>query len=95
MPQNPSWRSCRCSRIRSTGTNCGWQRPDVAFVEDLLVKIGAEYHRPPGPWQHRMLAAYLEVLLIYLSRLYTEQFAADTAGEVAADKLLLQAYQAK
>lgn len=64
---------------------------DAAFVEDLLDKLAAEYDRSPGQWQHRMLAAYLEVLLIHLSRLYTQQFAA-AAG---ADQLLLKNYRAK
>lgn len=64
---------------------------DAAFVEDILDKLAAEYHRPPGQWQHRMLAAYLEVLLIHLSRLYTQQFAA----AAVADQLLLKNYRAK
>lgn len=64
---------------------------DVAFAEEALAKMEAEYRRP-GKWQQRMLAANLEVLLIYLSRLYTEQFPAD--GEVA-DTLLLKKYQAR
>ena len=39
-----------------------------------------------------MLAAYLEVVLIYLSRLYVQQFPAD---KQVTDKLLLQQYRAK
>lgn len=64
---------------------------DGALVEELLAKIEAE-HRRPGEWQHRMLTAYLTVLLTYLSRLYTEQF---TGAEPSADQRLLKAYQAK
>lgn len=64
---------------------------DGAFVEEMLAKLEAEYHRP-GEWQHRMLSAYLTVLLTYLSRLYTEQF---TGDEPSADKRLLTTYQAK
>ncbi|MCA8830454.1 AraC family transcriptional regulator [Hymenobacter pini] len=64
---------------------------DAAFVEETLRKIEAEY-ASPGEWQHRMLSAHLAVLLTYLSRLYTEQFAAQ---EVSVDKFLLNAYQAK
>ena len=64
---------------------------DAAFVEEMLVKLDAEYQRP-GEWQHRMLSAYLTVLLTHLSRLYTEQF---TADEPSADQRLLRAYQAK
>jgi AraC family transcriptional activator of pobA len=62
---------------------------DVIFVEDMLGKINAEYVSP-GPWQQRMLTAYLTVLLTYLSRLYTEQFK-DSA--LSADTLLLKNFQ--
>jgi AraC family transcriptional activator of pobA len=65
---------------------------DVAFVEDTLAKLEAEYHRP-GEWQQPMLSAYLTVLLTYLSRLYTEQFPG--GDEPTADQLLLQKYRAK
>lgn len=65
--------------------------PDVAFVEETLAKIEAEYHRP-GEWQHQMLSAHLTVLLTYLSRLYNEQF---TGTAPSADRLLLKTYQAK
>jgi AraC family transcriptional activator of pobA len=63
---------------------------DVAFVEDTLAKIKAEYERP-NEWQQRMLTAYLTVLITYLSRLYTEQF---ESQPVSTDKLLLKKYQA-
>ncbi|GAB3337086.1 helix-turn-helix domain-containing protein [Larkinella ripae] len=46
---------------------------DVLFVEDTLAKITTEY-RQTGDWQNELVAAYLRVLLLYLSRLYTEQF---------------------
>ena len=64
---------------------------DVAFVEETLDKLYAEYNRP-GEWQQRMLTAHLTVLLTYLSRLYTEQF---TGDEPSADKLLLTNFQAR
>jgi len=64
---------------------------DVAFVEDVLDKLYAEY-RNPGEWQQRMLSAYMTVLLTYLSRLYTGQF---SNTESSPDKLLLKKYQAK
>ncbi|RSK33072.1 AraC family transcriptional regulator [Hymenobacter metallilatus] len=64
---------------------------DAAFVEETLSRIEAEYARP-GEWQHRMLSAHVAVLLTYLSRLYTEQFA---AAEPSADKFLLKTYQVK
>jgi AraC-like DNA-binding protein len=64
---------------------------DGAFVEEMLVKIETEHQRP-GEWQHRMLSAYLTVLLTYLSRLYTEQFMGE---EASADQGLLKSYQAQ
>ncbi|GAB4037423.1 AraC family transcriptional regulator [Spirosoma jeollabukense] len=64
---------------------------DILFVEDMMAKINVEYQHP-SEWQQRMLAAYLAVLLTYLSRLYTEQF---TGNETSADKLLLKDFQAK
>ncbi|UFH56366.1 helix-turn-helix domain-containing protein [Spirosoma sp. KNUC1025] len=63
---------------------------DVLFTEDILAKIQAEYIRP-GEWQQRLVTAYLTVLLTYLSRLYTEQFANEP---FSVDKLLLKKYQA-
>lgn len=64
---------------------------DVNVVEDMLAKINGEY-RQPGEWQQRMLTAYLTVLLTYLSRLYTEQYA---GNPFSTDKLLLKKYQAQ
>lgn len=64
---------------------------DISFVEDTLSKINIEY-KSPGEWQQRMLAAHLSVLLIYLSRLYTEQF---KDNDTAVDKLLLKSFQTK
>ena len=46
---------------------------DVVFIEDITTKIINEY-RQKADWQNSMLLAYLRVLLIYVSRLYTEQF---------------------
>jgi AraC family transcriptional activator of pobA len=64
---------------------------DINFVEEMLARINAEYQRP-GEWQQRMLAAYLTVLLTYLSRLYTEQF---KDNKPSVDKLLLKKFQEK
>ncbi|MBC6611153.1 helix-turn-helix transcriptional regulator [Hymenobacter sp. BT507] len=46
---------------------------DMAFVQDILEKMYAEY-QAAHPWQYTMLLAYLNVLLVYLSRLYTAQY---------------------
>jgi len=64
---------------------------DLIFVEDVLEKIHAEYHAKHS-WQHNMLMAYMKVLLIYLSRLYTEQF---SAIETLSDRILLKRYLSK
>jgi AraC family transcriptional activator of pobA len=64
---------------------------DLVFAEDLIAKINTE-NRNPGEWQQRMLAAYLTVLLTYLSKLYVEQY---SALNTSAEKMLLKAYQAK
>ena len=64
---------------------------DVAFVEDMMDKILAEYNNP-SEWQQRMLTAYLTVLVTYLSRLYTEQF---EGSQSSTDKLLLKKYHTK
>ena len=64
---------------------------DVVFVEDMIAKLNAEY-QSSGEWQQRMLAAYLTVLVTYLSRLYVEQFR--DIG-VSMDKVLLKNFQLK
>jgi AraC family transcriptional activator of pobA len=52
---------------------------DIAFTEDILQKILAEYNSH-NDWQNSMLLAYLRVLLIYLSRIYNKTF--DTDGVI-------------
>jgi AraC family transcriptional activator of pobA len=64
---------------------------DVAFVEDMLDKIDIEY-KAKNNWKNGMLMAYMQVLLIYLSRLYTEQF---KSNEAYPDRQLLKKYLAK
>lgn len=49
---------------------------DVRFVDDIAAKLLAEHDLNLG-WRNGMLLAYLRILLIYLSRLYTEQFTTD------------------
>lgn len=46
---------------------------DHAYLKDVLSKLTAEYNAG-GVWQNQMLASWLRVALIYLSRLYNEQF---------------------
>jgi len=61
---------------------------DVLFIDDILEKIYREYNAK-GEWQTNMLLAYMEVLLIYLSRLYTEQF---SQPKESPDRQLLKTY---
>jgi len=61
---------------------------DLAFVEDMLCKMLTEF-RGSGSWKNAMLAAQLRVLVIYLSRLYTEQFGVSQTG----DRQLLLEFQ--
>jgi len=56
---------------------------DVAFVQDILEKSYAEYCAA-RPWHHTMLLAYMHVLLVHLSRLYTEQYRTPERAEEAA-----------
>ncbi|MFD1140336.1 AraC family transcriptional regulator [Larkinella insperata] len=62
---------------------------DIAFVEETLAKMTAEYQYP-ADWQHEMASAHLRVLLIYLSRLYTEQF---TQAQQQVDRQLVKRFQ--
>lgn len=91
LEQNASLRELPLVQNPQNGHELLLTATDWAFLEDMLAKLHAEYHRP-GEWQHRMLTAYLTVLLTYLSRLYAEQF---TGTEPSAERLLLSTYQAK
>ena len=53
---------------------------DVAFTDDIIAKILAEYNHKLG-WRNSMLLAYLRILLIYVSRLYPAQFSNDSVTE--------------
>jgi AraC-like DNA-binding protein len=61
---------------------------DLQFVEDILEKILSEYASKEA-WQHTMLLSYMKILLVYLSRLYMEQF--NDRGQ-ATDRVLLKKY---
>lgn len=64
---------------------------DVVFIDDIMEKIYAEYHSKYN-WQQSMLMAYLQVLLIYVSRLYTQQF---SHSVIFTKRLLLKKYLSK
>ncbi len=64
---------------------------NVVFIDDILEKIYAEYHSKYN-WQQSMLMAYLQVLLIYVSRLYQKKF---SNSELFTDRLFLKKYLSK
>jgi AraC family transcriptional activator of pobA len=52
---------------------------DLNFIQDMMGRMLIEY-RGSGGWKNAMLAAQLRVLVIHLSRLYTEQFGTTAIG---------------
>ena len=62
---------------------------DLNFVGDLMDKIQEEFSSKQD-WRNEMLLAWLKVLLIYLSRLYNEQFKNE---ELSADRVLLKKFR--
>lgn len=46
---------------------------EIAYIDDIMIKMLAEF-TGEGDWRNSMLLSYLRVLLIYVSRLYTERF---------------------
>jgi AraC-like DNA-binding protein len=55
-------------------------KQDMSFVEDVMAKMLVEFNADSS-WRNQMLTSWLRVLVIYLSRLYTEQF-----GEKSIDQ---------
>lgn len=64
---------------------------DVTFLDSTLSRIYTEFSTKNN-WQQGMLMAYMHVLLIHLSRLYTAQF---NNSEAVADRVLLKKYLSK
>ena len=46
---------------------------DIIYIKDVMSKMADEF-KNGGSWQNQMLTSWLQVLVIYLSRLYNEQF---------------------
>jgi AraC family transcriptional activator of pobA len=46
---------------------------DMLYIEDVMRKMTDEFNAG-GTWQNQMLTSWLRVLVIYLSRLYNEQY---------------------
>lgn len=62
---------------------------DVVFIEDIMEKIYLENSNTQNDWRHSMLMSYMRVLMIYLSRLYVEQF---SNADALPDRVLLKKY---
>ncbi|MDP9077515.1 MAG: AraC family transcriptional regulator [Bacteroidota bacterium] len=62
---------------------------NIIFIEDLVTKMQAEQAQKQD-WRNGMLLSYLRVLLIYLSRLYKEQYEGE---EPSPDRLLLKKFR--
>src|SRR5258706_9745881 len=88
LDENQSLRNLPIIQNPNNGHELDLSKKDMLFLDDILEKIHIEYHAK-GEWQSNMLLAYMEVLLIYLSRLYTEQF---TQAKESPDRQLLKKY---
>ena len=65
-------------------------KQDLSFVEDIMRKMLSEF-KTDSSWRNQMLTSWLRVLVIYLSRLYTEQFSETT---ITQNYCLLKSFQA-
>jgi AraC-like DNA-binding protein len=63
---------------------------DLDFINDIIKKLLVEYKYENG-WRNSMLSAYLQVMLIHLSRLYTTQF---SNNDASSNRALLKRFQA-
>ena len=62
---------------------------DTVYLKDVMGKMNAKYHTG-GDWNNQMLTSWLRVLLIYLSRLYTQQFG---ESQITQNHCLLKSFQ--
>ena len=62
---------------------------EIVYIEDIMRKMAHEY-KTGGAWQNQMLASWLRVLIIYLSRIYTEQFG---QSKITPNQFLLKNFQ--
>jgi AraC family transcriptional activator of pobA len=64
--------------------------PDhLAYINDILKKMQLEFNTGRD-WRNSMLLSYLRVLLIYISRLYIEQY----ENTLSSDNMLLKKFRA-
>ncbi len=64
-------------------------RSDFAYLADVMKKMAAEYTHG-GDWNNQMLTSWLRVLIIYLSRLYVQQYG---EGCITTSHCLLKSFQ--
>ncbi|MBD1394389.1 AraC family transcriptional regulator [Mucilaginibacter glaciei] len=62
---------------------------DAAYLKDVMGKMAAEF-KSDETWHNQMLTSWLRVLVIYLSRLYTEQFGEEM---ITQNHCLLKSFQ--
>ncbi|WP_423148521.1 helix-turn-helix domain-containing protein [Rubrolithibacter danxiaensis] len=62
---------------------------DISFLEDIFSKMLYEF-KTISEWKNSMLLSYLKVLLIYMSRLYTDQV---KYNESSPDRFLLKKFR--
>jgi AraC family transcriptional regulator, transcriptional activator of pobA len=89
MEENISLKQLPIIKNQHNGHELTLTAENIAFIEDLMNKMQAEYEQKKN-WLNGMLLGYLRVLLIYLSRLYNEQFKND---EPSADRMLLKNFR--
>jgi len=91
MEENSSLKQLPIIQNPYNGHELSLSPQDVIFVEDIMDKTYAEY-LSKNTWKQGMLTAYIKVLLIYLSRLYTEQY---SNAELVPNRVLLKKYLSK
>jgi AraC family transcriptional activator of pobA len=62
---------------------------DITYIADVMRKMTTEFNAG-GSWQNQMLTSWLRVLVIYLSRLYNEQFG---ESKITQNHCLLKNFQ--
>lgn len=72
LDENNSLRKLPVIQNPHNGHELSLTKQDVVFLDDLINKIYDEYHTRSN-WQGGMLIAYMQVLMIFISRLYTKQ----------------------
>ncbi|MCO5946896.1 helix-turn-helix domain-containing protein [Mucilaginibacter flavidus] len=89
MEENASLKQLPIIKNQLSGHELNLTAENIAFIEDVMNKMQAEYAEKKN-WLNGMLLGYLRVLLIYLSRLYNEQFKSE---EPSADRMLLKNFR--